>query len=140
MRLQILKMNDIKKIFELKHAKYLSQHDINRHYIIDYKEDNTFTNKTFENNKVIGMGYGKYNLYNNKDDKCMINIQYEKVYNSPNLDSPFNPLNNFYKELSNYEIGPLYTIIPNINVIWLPVLYKHLIKDRGFKVLNFYNK
>ena len=129
----------IKCIFNNYYAKYLSQHDISRHYIIEYNNNTTFSTSTFENNIKIGEGFGIYNLLE-VDDKCHINIQYNTVISSPNSNSPFNPKNVFYNELSNYTIGPFYTIIPNEPVIWLPVLYSHLQMEKGFKVLNFYRK
>ena len=39
--------NQIKVIFKEYHAKYMSQHNSNRHYIIKYNDNNTFINSTF---------------------------------------------------------------------------------------------
>lgn len=126
-------------IFKERYAKYLSQHNDNRHYIIKYNENETFTTHTFENNIQLGVGYGKYTLVDNSGE-CLINIRYDNIVPSPNKSSPMNPNNSFYNNLSNYTIGPLYTRIPDKPVIWLPVLYNHLQLEKGFKVLNFYKK
>lgn len=126
-------------IFKERYAKYLSQHNENRHYIIKYHKNETFTTRTFENNIQLGVGYGKYTLVDNSGE-CLINIRYDKIVPSPNKSSPMNPNNSFYNNLSNYTIGPLYTRIPDKPVIWLPVLYNHLQLEKGFKVLNFYKK
>jgi|TARA_B110000858_G_C17711443_1_gene430783 hypothetical protein len=131
--------NQIKVIFKEYYAKYLSQHNSNRHYIIKYNDNNTFTNSTFENNIKLGESNGTYNLINEKTH-CLINIRYTNIFNSPNKNSPFNKQNSFYPKLSNYVIGPFYTIIPKDDVTWLPVLYNHLQLEKGFKVLNFYKK
>lgn len=128
---------DLKWIFKNYYVKYLSQHNSNRHYILNYKDDNTFINSTYEDNKLLGEGNGKYYLIEIGDD-CFLNVQYSKVYSSPNKSSPFHPQNSFYPKLQNYTLGPMYTIRPAEPVIWLPVLYSHLQKEKGFKVLNFY--
>lgn len=129
----------LRTIFRQYYAKYLSQHNSNRHYIIKYNENNTFTNSTFENNVKIGTSRGTY-FYINKDNQCLINIQYQNVFPSPNISSPFHKRNIFYPKLSNYTLGPFYTSLPNEPVILLPVLYKHLQLENSFKVLNFYKK
>ena len=131
--------SQVKYIFTNYYAKYLSQHDERRHYIINYNIDKTFTTGTFENNIKIGEGCGRYNLID-IEDKCNINIQYRYLMPSPNLNSPFNPNNNFYNKLNNYTIGPFYTILPSEPVKWIPVVYSHLQLEKGFKVLNFYKK
>ena len=140
--MKLIKCNkhQINYLFSKYYVKYLSQNDSSRHYIINYDNNNcTFSTKTFENNIHIGEGYGKYKLLD-VNDNCHINIQYSSVYSSPNITSPFNPKNLFYPKLSDYTIGPFYTIIPNEPVKWLAVLYSHLQMEKGFKVLNFYKK
>jgi len=127
----------IKCIFNNYYAKYLSQHDISRHYIIEYNNNTTFSTSAFENNIKVGEGCGIYSLLD-VDDKCHLNIQYNTTISYPN--SPFNPKKFFYNEISNYTIGPFYTILPNEPVIWLPVFYSHLQMESGFKILNFYKK
>ncbi len=129
----------LQSIFIKYNAKYLSQHNNNRHYIIKYNENNTFTNSTFENNIKLGESNGTYNFIN-ENGECLINIRYKNVFDSPNKNSPFHIQNSFYPKLSNYLLGPFYTIIPKDDVRWLPVLYNHLQMEKGFKVLNFYKK
>lgn len=124
-------------MFNNYYAKYLSQHNSNRHYILKYNKNRTFTNHTFENNILLGEGNGIYKIIE-KEDQCVLNVQYSTVFSSPNKSSPFYPQNSFYPRLCNYTLGPFYTIIPNQHVIWLPILYSHLQKEKGFKVLNFY--
>ena len=51
-----LSPQQLKLILSTKKAKYLSQHDITRHYIINYNNDSTFTIETFQNNKKLGEG------------------------------------------------------------------------------------
>ena len=136
MKLTILHKDQLKKIFSNYYAKYLSQNNPNRHYIIKYNK-NTFTNTTFENNIKLGQGNGKYKLIEHNGNTC-INVQYENVFTSPYKNSPFNKNNDFFPKLSNYTIGPFYTIIPRENVTWLPILYSHIQMEKGFKVLNFY--
>lgn len=136
MKLYALRKDQLINIFSNYYAKYLSQHNSNRHYIIKYRE-NTFTNTTFENNIKLGEGNGKYKLIESNGNTC-INVQYENVFTSPYENSAFNKNNSFFPELSNYTIGPLYTIVPKEDVIWLPILYNHLQIEKGFKVLNFY--
>jgi len=131
--------HQVTNIFTEYYAKYLSQHNNNRHYIIKYNENNTFTNSTFENNIKLGESSGTYKLIDEKG-QCLINIRYNNVFNSPNKNSPFHIQNMFYPKLSNYTLGPFYTVIPKEDVIWLPVLYNHLQIEKGFKVLNFYKK
>jgi len=131
--------HQVKNIFTEYYAKYLSQHNNNRHYIIKYNENNTFTNSTFENNIKLGESVGTYKLIDEKG-QCLINIRYNNVFNSPNKNSPFHIQNRFYPKLSNYTLGPFYTVIPKEDVIWLPVLYNHLQIEKGFKILNFYKK
>lgn len=127
----------LRYIFSEYTAKYLSQHNSNRHYIIKYKKNNTFTNSTFENNIKIGVSNGTYDFIN-ENKQCLVNIKYQNVFTSPNLNSPFHKQNPFFPHLSNYTLGPFYTIFPKENVNWLPVLYNHLQMEKGFKVLNFY--
>jgi len=139
MNLSELTKKQVQKLFKYNYAKYLSQHDPKRHYLIHYNLDNTFLIHTFNKNKYLGTGCGIYNLID-KEDECLINIQYKNVFPSPNFKSPMNPYNSFYPQLKNYTIGPLYTKLPSENVKWLPVLYNHLQIEKGFKVLNFYRK
>ncbi len=128
----------IKFIFNNYYAKYLSQHDISRHYIIKYNNNTTFSTTTFENNVKIGEGRGIYSLLD-VNDKCHINIQYNTIQPSSNINSSFNPMNKFYPKLSNYTIGPLYAIIPQEeDLICIPILYSHLQMKKRIKVLNFY--
>ena len=88
MKLSILRKDQLINIFSNYYAKYLSQHNPNRHYIIKYHK-NTFTNTTFENNVKLGEGNGKYKLIENNGTTC-INVQYENVFTSPYKKSPFN--------------------------------------------------
>jgi hypothetical protein len=136
----ILTEQEVKQIFNERTAKYLSQHNKNRHYEISYNADLTFTNTTFEDNKPIGISYGTYNLKTNDSGNCVINIRYEYVYNSPNITSPFHKDNPFYPKLSDYTIGPLYTKFLDQKLIWVPILYNHLQIEKGYKILNFYLK
>ena len=137
---QVLNICELQKIFQERTAKYLSQHNENRHYKIAYNDDGTFTNKTYENNVMIGESYGRYSFQTNENDECVINIQYEYVFNSPNESSPFHVNNPFYPKLANYTIGPFYTKYLNMNLEWVPILYNHLQIENGYKVLNFYKK
>ena len=137
---QVLKKEELQRIFQERTAKYLSQHNENRHYKITYNNDGTFTNQTYENNIIIGESYGTYNLQNNINDECVINIQYKHVFHSPNESSPFHINNPFYPKLSNYTIGPFYTRCLNEDLKWTPILYNHLQIEKGFKILNFYKK
>ena len=57
MKLTILHKEQLKNIFSNYYAKYLSQNNPNRHYIIKYNK-NTFTNTTFENNIKLGQCNG----------------------------------------------------------------------------------
>lgn len=140
MNLSSCTKHQLKYIFTNYYAKYLSQHNSSRHYIIKYNDNNTFTNSTFENNIKLGESDGTYNLIDEKGE-CLINIRYKNVFNSPNITSPFYQKNSFYPHLSNYTIGPFYTaILKDTNVKWIPVLYNHLQIEKSFKVLNFYKK
>jgi len=140
MNLSSCTKHQLKCIFRNYYAKYLSQHNNSRHYIIKYNDNSTFTNSTFENNIKLGESDGIYNFIYEKGD-CLINIRYKNVFNSPNITSPFHQKNSFYPSLSNYTLGPFYTVIPkDPNVIWLPVLYNHLQIEKSFKVLNFYKE
>ena len=136
MKLIVLNKAQLKNIFTNYYAKYLSQNNSNRHYIIKYNK-NTFTNTTFSNNIKLGEGNGKYKFIE-KNGNTLLNVQYQNVFPSPYKNSPFNKSNNFFPKLSNYTIGPFYTIIPREDVIWLPILYSHIQMEKGFKVLNFY--
>lgn len=73
-------------IFKERYAKYLSQHNDKRHYIINYNENGTFTTHTFENNNELGVGYGKYTLVDHSGE-CLINIKYKDIFPSPNKKS-----------------------------------------------------
>ena len=137
---QVLSKEELKQIFHERIAKYLSQHDKNRHYEISYNDDLTFTNTTFENNKPIGISYGIYNFLQNEQNECVINIKYEYVFNSPNINSPFHVDNPFYKNLKNYTIGPFYTKYLDQTLTWCPILYNHLQIEKGYKILNFYKR
>lgn len=139
MNLKPLKKFEIQNIFRNKYAKYLSQHNPNRHYIISYNQDGSFTNETYENNLKIGTSHGTY-LISTINKNAILNIKYNKIHKSPNIESPFHPQNSFYPHLSDYQIGPFYTKFIKENTIWLPILYNHLHQDKGFKVLNFYDK
>jgi hypothetical protein len=137
---QVLKKEELQRIFHERFAKYLSQHNENRYYKITYNSDGTFTNQTYENNIKLGESYGTYSFQSNENDECILNIQYKHVYPSPNKTSPFHVENSFYPKLANYTIGPFYTKYLNQELIWLPILYNHLQIEKGFKVLNFYLK
>ena len=92
-----------------------------------------------KNNIKLGESTGTYKIID-ENKQCLINIKYKNVYNSENKNSPFHIQNSFYPKLSNYTLGPFYTVIPKEDVKWLPVLYNHLQIEKGFKVLNFYKK
>ena len=111
LRLSALNKEEVELIFRNKKEKYLSANDINRHYIITYNDDNTFITDTYENNIKIGESYGTYKI--NADGT--INIKYKYVFSSPNKNSQFHPHNSFYRQLSNYNIGPYY-IYSDINI------------------------
>jgi hypothetical protein len=150
MNLRPLKKFELHKIFQDKYAKYLSQHTSNRHYIISYNSSipiygsnlqyGTFINETYENNIKLGMSNGIYKIKEDDNNNAIMSVHYKHIYNSPNITSPFHPDNTFYPKLSNYSIGPFYTIISNKNQLMLPVLYKHLVDPSKFKILNFYDK
>lgn len=135
-----LTKEELEIVFRNKKAKYLSNNDMNRHYIINYNDDNTFTTDTHENNVNIGQSYGTYEI--NVDGT--INIKYKYVFPSPNKNSPFNTSNSFYKQLSNYVIGP-YHIYNNTNfkknIINNDVIHAMYKKDQTIiKILTFYPK
>jgi hypothetical protein len=139
--LRALNKEELEIIFRNKKAKYLSTNDINRHYIITYNNDNTVTTDTYENNIKLGESYGTYNININGS----INIKYKYVFSSPNDKSPFHPNNSFYKQLSNYTIGPYY-IYSNINIKKniidgniLHIMYKGN-QLETLKILTFYPK
>ena len=137
--LEPLTMEQVKYIFSNKVAKYLSQNKINRHYIIKYNIDGTFTNDTFDSNTLIGSSHGTYNLTENENKEVFINIKYKYVFESPHINSPFNMNHPFYPELFNgYTIGPLYGNITKEQQNMTPILYPHLQSNMGFKILNFY--
>lgn len=140
--LNIYKLNydDALIILKNKKAKYLSQNKINRHYLIKYKDDNTFVNETYEDNIKIGESYGNYNLLT-KDGDVYIHIKYENLFNSPNISSPFNNKNSFYSKLfEGYTIGPLYSsVIPSNNELMISIFYHNFNSNLGgIKILNFY--
>ena len=137
MNLHSLTKKQLKSILQTSYAKYLSQNDPKRHYIINYHRDNTFITHTFQKNKYLGSGNGTYKIIE-KNNESLLNIKYKIIFPSPNVKSPMNPNNDFYPKLKNYIIGPFYTILPNENIRWLPVLYNHIQMEKGFKVLNFY--
>lgn len=130
---------DLNHLFCKKIAKYASQHSPYRFYIIDYNSNDTFYTHTYEYNKLLGTGNGKYNIIDT-DNGALLNIEYKNIYNSPNPESPMHPTNLFYSELRKYTIGPLYTQTLDHKSKWQPVLYNHLQKEKSFKVLNFYDR
>lgn len=137
--LELLPIEQVRYIFTNKVAKYLSQNRMNRHYIIKYNIDGTFTNDTFECNVLLGTSIGTYNLTENDNKEVFINIKYIYVFPSPHITSPFNINNSFYPELFNgYTIGPLYGNISNDMTLLYPILYPHSNAHIGFKILNFY--
>ncbi len=138
-KLYKLKYEDAKKILKNKIAKYLSQHKINRYYLIKYNDDNSFINSTYENDIKIGESYGKYKLYENENG-TYIDIKYESVFESPHISSPFNKNNFFYVKLfDGYTIGPLYSTLLEENNMMLPVFYNNFNSNiGGIKILNFY--
>lgn len=128
----------LQKLFRGYYAKYLSKHSDECHYIITYNENNTFTNKTFVNNKEIGVSNGIYFYINSPTKHCLLNIQYQNIFTSSNVNSCFHEENIFYPKLRNYTIGPFYTIFPKEEFMWLPIIYNHSAQDNVFHVLNFY--
>lgn len=137
--LEPLTIEQIKIIFTNKVAKYLSQNKMNRHYIIKYNVDGTFTNDTFECNMLLGTSHGTYILTEDENKQVFINIKYTYVFPSPHDNSPFNINHLFYPELFNgYMIGPLYGKITNNMTLMTPILYPHSNANMGFKILNFY--
>lgn len=142
-----LNARQLSHLFANNIAKYLSQHNPNRFYIIDYKPNKQFITYTCDKHKMIGIGNGTYNFINDMNtnasdnDICKINIRYNKVHPSPNIDSPMHPLNSFYPQLKNYVIGPYYVSTSAVtDALWQPVIYKHLQRNLSVKVLNFYNR
>ena len=141
MNLVPLSIGQMRRVFQQKVAKYASQHDPYRFYIIDYKADNEFATHTYENGKLLGTGQGKYELFNAMTiPGALLQVSYESIHNSPNPDSPMHPRNSFYPKLRDYTIGPFYTQALDMNSRWQPILYQHLQKDKAFKVLNFYDR
>jgi len=128
------------------YAKYLSQHDPSRHYRIDYRElcdsEGVFTISTHKFDKVLGYGHGRYimrDMFDIQDGPALMDIQYNRVFDSPHTESPMCPQNWFYPQLRDgYTIGPFYTSGIGAVATWQPVIYSHLQKERAFKVLNFY--
>ena len=137
--LQPLGRHSLHRIFTQHYAKYLSQHDSSRFYIINYLDNGQFLTQTHQRNKLLGAGRGTY-AFLGDGVGCKINIKYEKVFPSPNEKSPMHPENPFYPELRDYQIGPFYAATPRESYTWLPVLYNQIQGDQGFKVLNFYRK
>jgi len=137
--LQTLCKNSLQKIFSQNYAKYMSQHDSSRFYIINYLDNERFNIQTHRENKLLGSGNGTYAFIDSKDG-CKLNIKYNKIFPSPNPKSPMHIANPFYSELRDYQIGPFYTVIPMESVLWIPVLYNHIQMKKGFKILNFYKR
>jgi len=101
-----LSSDDLKWLFKNKKAKYLSKNNMDRHYIIAYNDDNTFTTDRYVNNIKSGRSHGTYSIEPN--GTC--NVFYEHVSPSVNRDSLFNPMNKNYATLSNFTIGPFYLV------------------------------
>jgi hypothetical protein len=101
-----LSSDELKWLFKNKKAKYLSKNNIDRHYIITYNDDNTFTTDGYINNIKSGRSYGTYSIEPN--GTC--NVFYEHVSPSVNRNSIFNPNNKYYSSLTNYTIGQFYLI------------------------------
>lgn len=125
----------LERIFSVKYAKYLSQHNVDRHYIINYNIDKTFTTSLYVKNVLQGKSYGTYNL---NDDR--INIKYLSVFPSPYIESPFHPLNPFHNNLKDYYISNIFTY-PDYDIHdTIPLFYSHLTIGNKIKVLTLYNK
>ena len=137
--LQPLGRRSLQGIFTQHYAKYLSQHDPSRFYLINYLDNGQFLTQTHQKNKLLGTGWGTYNFLGS-GVSCRLNIRYEEVFPSPNARSPMHPENPFYPELRDYQIGPFYAALPRGPYTWLPVLYNQIQGDLGFKVLNFYKR
>ena len=70
----------MRRVFQQKVAKYASQHDPYRFYIIDYKADNEFATHTYENGKLLGTGQGKYDLFNAMTiPGALLQVNYESI-------------------------------------------------------------
>lgn len=78
----------------------------NRVYKIYYNSDNTFTMYTVENGKSIGLTNGDYRIVS-KYNKGYIEINYNKINESPYLESRFNKnnINSVHKTMKN-TLGP----------------------------------
>ena len=137
MHLKTLNKPSLEYLLKFNYAKYLSQHSFDRHYIITYNQDNVFNTYTFEKNELLGIGDGKYNLIDTQIG-CVMNIKYERIFDSPYLTSPMCPANKFYPRLKNYTIGPFYTQFDDTNTPLQQVLYTNIHNKSGFKTLNFY--
>ena len=138
--LTALSKTQLTRLLSTHYAKYLSQHDPTRHYIINYKPNGFFEITTHKHNLQLGHGYGKYAVRETPIG-AMMDVQYKRIHDSPNLTSPMNPHNHFYPHLlRGYSIGPFYTHGIDVGATWQPVLYSHIQKERAFKVLNFYNR
>lgn len=101
-----LSSDELKWLFKNKKAKYLSKNNIDRHYIITYNDDKTFTTDGYINNIKSGRSHGTYSIEPN--GTC--NIFYEYVSPSLNHNSIFNPMHPNHSSLTNYTIGPFYLI------------------------------
>lgn len=98
--------DELKLLFNNKKAKYLSKHHVDRHYIVTYNHDKTFTTDVYINNIKSGRSYGTYSIESN--GTC--NIFYEYVVPSLHHNSVFNPMHPNHSTLTNYTIGPFYLI------------------------------
>ena len=101
-----LSSDELKWLFKNKKAKYLSKNNIDRHYIITYNDDKTFTTDGYINNIKSGRSNGTYSIEPN--GTC--NVFYEYVSPSVNRNSIFNPMHPNHSTLSSYTIGPFYLV------------------------------
>uniref|UniRef100_A0A6C0CQS5 Uncharacterized protein n=1 Tax=viral metagenome TaxID=1070528 RepID=A0A6C0CQS5_9ZZZZ len=140
MKLTTLSKTQLRRVFHKKVAKYVSQHDPYRFYLIDYKTDDCFYTHTYENGKLLGSGQGEYELFDLGISGAVMEVKYNNIVSSPNPESPMHPDNSFYPKLKKYLVGPFYTQALDLNSKWQPILYQHLQKEKAFKVLNFYDR
>ena len=143
MILSILRKDQLINIFSNYYAKYLSQHNPNRHYIIKYHK-NTFTNKDL----IAFVNTHYYAVKFNAEGNDTVHYK-EQVFGNPNYDPKKAKRRNSSHQFSQYlgvrayptivflgQKGEVIAPIPGYQTAQKLELYLQLFKDETYKKMN----
>ena len=91
---QIRTKKSFKKYVVDKFCKHQSYTKLSRYYVLQYKNDKTFSIKTYDSSIFMGETTGIYKLKQTKNNLKVL-VKYDEIFESPYIQSTFNKENKY---------------------------------------------